>query len=246
MDDAGWQRIRPDIVEYVEEVIRPLRLAHEIRRTLEERLPILRKVTEVFARTFSNVFPPLEDFAYIPEVKAIIDPQTAGKVTTETFNPIRDQLPEILARWKIKYHQDLDTFLKRIVPSIPPQSQGRDLVLAHFVCCVPCSRVFSTSDLTSAVHAHSSWNQRQPPSTLDPAEQAYWRALSRHCICPNSFSYYSVPSKHMMKILEACGKGPLTTVQELDDLDPAFTCTVCRKYPGPREVYTWREAVSRS
>ena len=108
------------------------------------------------------------------------------------------------------------------------------------------SRVFSTSDMTSAVHAHSSWNQRQPPSALDPAEQAYWRALSRYCICPNSFSYYSVPSKHMMKILEACGKGPLTTVQELDDLDPAFTCTVCRKYPGPREVYTWREAVSRS
>ena len=66
MDNVGWQRIRPDIVEYVEEVIRPLRLADEIRRALEKRLPILRKVTEVFARTFNNVFPPLEDFAYIP------------------------------------------------------------------------------------------------------------------------------------------------------------------------------------
>ena len=234
-------------MEHIEKNITLLRLAAEFTAVLRGRVPILQEAVKELTRSFHGVFPTAGEFIHIPEVKAIIDPRKTGVFTAETLNTLRDQLPEIVARWKIKYHEELGEYLKLHVRDIIPlQSQAKDLALAHTIYCTICHHVFSTSDMSAAAHVHPIWHWHGPPLELGTVDRAYWRAAGRCWLYPTDFWRFKVPYKCVMKILEACGKGPLTTVQELDDLDPRFICLECDNGPRPRTIYTRRDAVSHS
>ena len=228
----------------MEKKIKPLRLEREFRIVLTKRVPLLTKVAKEFAQSFDNIFPPLGDFIHIPEVKAIIHPRNEEEFTTENFQPLLDQLPTLIAHWKRKKCKRLDDYLKQTVPSIPVQAQCKDFALAHLVYCNHCGHIFSTSDFSAIIHDRKDLSRPDPPSGLDPEDQAYWQAFSSFDLRPSSFSRYAAPFRYVSSILDVCGKGPLTTVQELDDLDPRFVCAPCSKHNGFRTIYTWRDAVS--
>ena len=202
-------------------------------------MQLLRKAHQVYSRSFNGIFPLLEDFALLPEVKALIDPSNDEELTIESFNEFESELPDIVSRWKAERYEEL-----RTISSIPTHVQGKDLALNHLLRC-ECRRVFSTSDLSAVLHTcFGDRDLTTFPFFMVKTGDGVYRQMSS-CfdsgLAPRGLSALNI---YVMEILEACGKGRLTTVQEMDNLNARLTCTMCRRDPRVRTIYTWRDAVS--
>ena len=241
-----WQKIHPEIVDHLVNNVRPLRQKEECRQVFEKRIPLLQEAVKAFSRSFNGIFPLSGDFALLPEIKTLVDPSNDEDLTIESFESLKSELPNIVSRWKAKYDEDLDVFLKSRVEDIPMHVQAKDLALAHLFRCRECRGVFSTSNISAVLHncyngfySSASWTFKR-----EAGDDAYKQALSRFALDLASFSFFSVADLYVLPLLQACGKGRLTTVKDMDDLNPRLTCTVCWSEPGVRTIYTWRDAVS--
>lgn len=235
-----WQKIRPEIVNHILTHIRPKRLQTDYKSVLEDRIPLLKVARADFAEPYGTIFPLVEDFARLPEVKAILDPSDGKHVTIESFETLRPQIPDILARWKETIRDELDTFLKKELINIPPDLPVWDSNLAiAALSCTRCHQIVQTSNLELAVH------ECQPrPWPLTVTGDSYEQSLRSLELYPYSLTDFYVAEGEALKIIQACGKDRLITMQELDALNPQLTCITCSDALKTCITYGWRDAVS--
>lgn len=237
-----WQKIRADLVDFITYMIQPQRLRNDYQLVLRDRIRIFTEVAKVFTRSHSKLFPVLGDLVRIPEVKGILEPAEKMTLTIESFKTLEPQLPAILARWTVKSQEDMDKFFRKEISDIPSSVAPKDLVLAHMLRCLRCFAIIPASHPVPTIHhcQRPIWGRRRTG-----VSGAYELALHDLGIDPSTMSEYRLLQKYTMKVLEACGRNRLTTIHELDALNPRLTCEMCYKEPGIRTIYTWRDAVSR-
>ena len=241
---SEWQDIRPSVIEYFEQNVRPLRVVDEYHAFLEHCLPALQTAWSKFARAYGNVFPHLSDFTDLPEVRKLLDIESEEDIDVD-FDSLAPAIPRIVSTWREKVHERLDKYIRLRLPGTIssktlPQTQVSDLAVAHFLYCMDCYKLILNQDVMPAIHKCRK-NTFYPRVCEDPYKQAmdrlgmkYWRP--RRC---------SIIPMLIFPILRACGKDNLVTVQELDKLDPRLICGLegC-KLSDPHTVYHWRDAVS--
>ncbi|KAK7676108.1 hypothetical protein QCA50_020948 [Cerrena zonata] len=244
LTERGWQKIQQEVVCHVMTKIRPRRLKSEYMESLRQRFVLYRQAMATFARPYRNVFPSTRELARLPDFKAILDPSVnKQEPTIDIYQALEPKIPDIVANWKAEVKEKLDEYLKNAMDDLPPDISLDNLVFAQMFRCHNCHSVFQNLDYLIAIHecrrrfptAGGYYSQDSMyDSTLDILGMCVWKP-----------SRFSTSSPSALRVLEACGKDRLATVQELDQLNPRFTCKKidCQSL-GTETIYNWRDAVA--
>ena len=238
----GWQKICPIIINHIITQIRPLRIKHDYKGILDERVDLLKEASKELTRAFRCLLPPPGDLARISEVKKVLEPIEGNEYPTldNLVKTLECSLFEIDAQWKDDCRNEWHKFLVQKLSSKLAYEGNRDSGLAIATpICSHCEKIIPASDLEPVFH-----ECRSRPS--NPPDDKYDRALhdlELYPFCPSND--FIILSEQVSRILEACDRGPFTTIQKMDELDHRFVCTRCLGSHGIRQVYNWRSAVSR-
>ncbi|KAK7689883.1 hypothetical protein QCA50_006522 [Cerrena zonata] len=239
LTDRTWQKIGPAVIEHITTIVRPRRLHDECKATLKARLPLLHKVRAYLARPYRNIFPTAGELARLPEVKAILDPACNNQYPSiESFNVLIPQIPDILANWKTRVQEQLDVMFREKIKDLPSDVQVEDLALTQIVYCNNCHTLLQNSNYSLAVH-----DCKPLFMSYIPDLDVYSRMLNDIGMRAWNPSVYYCSPILFLGILGACGKDRLATVEELDQLDPRFTCKLLTcQGKGTHTIYNWRAA----
>ena len=239
----AWRKICPIITSHIKTEIRPRRITHDYKGVLNDRVGLLREASKELTRAFRCLLPPPGDLARISEVKEVLEPIENKEYPTldSLVQTLERSLFKIDAQWKDDCRKEWHKFLVQKLNSKLPyeENQYSGLAIATSIC-NKCEKIIPVSDLEPVFH-----ECRLRPST-PPSEDKYNRALhdlELYPFCPSND--FTILSEQVSRILEACDRGPFTTVQKLDELDHRFVCTKCFESNGIRHIYNWRSAVSR-
>ncbi|KAK7683636.1 hypothetical protein QCA50_013474 [Cerrena zonata] len=246
LTERVWENIRPEIVKHILTHIRPKRLESDYQSVLEDRIPFLKEARAKFAEPYGTNFPLVEDFARLPEVRAILDPSDGQHINIESFDALEYQIPEIIARWKDNVRDELDAFLRKKlsrhnIPSDLSTSILHSNLAIATLFCRKCHQIVQTSNLELAVHGCRtlSWSPSTPIDRYEPT-------LEKLELYPYSPSDFYVASSEVLEILQACGKDKLTTVQELDALNHVLPCHKGCDTTDAGATYGWRDLLIHS
>ncbi|OCH91548.1 hypothetical protein OBBRIDRAFT_792139 [Obba rivulosa] len=170
----------------------------------------------------SELRPKAIDLAMMPEFRALIDAPDDVQITTQSFEPLREQMDTFVERWHADIKHRLVEWMLMGRPENRPFPADVDPVaLASAV--FPCGRC-PDEDIDHRVHrypgiiAHPCFRIRTAP-----ADTAYERNIGDIAginplqLKPNGLH---VDHQKIHEILESCGKDPdRVTIQEMDDLD---------------------------
>ncbi|KAF5317303.1 hypothetical protein D9611_003590 [Ephemerocybe angulata] len=196
-------------------------------------------------------YPRTHDLFHLPEVKAILDLDPSISVTTEDFQPIADDFPNIISRFIAKRTQDLTKQLPR--SNYKKDSKPHPLKLATSVFCKPTDlspkrqhgypgeqgEVLIGWDMLSTCHFSASENDKDV--LLSSRLPVYSDILSQHA---------------RMLVEDVCGFDPYTTTaKQMDAHDERFYCELCQEsndltrfFGGHWEIesFTWRSALTHA
>ncbi|KAK7689882.1 hypothetical protein QCA50_006521 [Cerrena zonata] len=235
-----WQKISPEIIEYIVTKVQPERLQAKYETILERRIPLLKKVTATHARPYRNIFPTAKYLAHLPEFRAILDPSINDvDPTVESFDLLWSRIPDILVSWRAGVQKKTDECIRNRLEGLPSDIPLGDLVLTHSFECKNCRQIIQNSGCALGLHMH---NCQAPMSfTLD---DMYDEILSRLGFDDWNQWTYMLCSPYALEVLEACGRDRLATTRELDRLDPRFICkSLSCQERGVQTVHNWRDAI---
>ncbi|KAK7678711.1 hypothetical protein QCA50_018293 [Cerrena zonata] len=239
-----WKDIGEDIIDYIEDNIRPFRIEDERQEFFEYCMPFFHEARASFARSHGNIFPLTNDLASIPQVTEVFTSlEDSDDIEVESFDSMIPLLPKIITTWRTSVDKRLETYL-RTAAKAPSSVNIRDLAITRFLYCLGCSQIIQNTEVMPAIHdcvkgtkhfkSHCSFS-----STNDPFKKACINSVTQAWMS----SQYILISNYVQPVLQACGKERWTTVHELDQLDPRLTCKLGCEDSGIQTIYRWRDAV---
>ncbi|KAK7692976.1 hypothetical protein QCA50_004617 [Cerrena zonata] len=238
LTERAWKTMKPSLITYLRDDIRPRRIGYMYRVTLKERFHILRQAVELMSRRSSNVFPHAEYLANLPEVRRILDFPQDGEapdpITVDSFEAITPYLPRIINEW----YQVATTAINR---HLCGAIEGRfvkdtsNLAITQILYCKHCKTSLLNPIHTMTTHKcqYAEFHDHlyvKYEDILGLKDWAVIRALG------------FIPLQGITEnILAVCGRDKYsTTVDEMDALDPKL---ICDMEPCSIEtVLNWREA----
>lgn len=243
---AEWTEIKDEMVQYMEK-IKEDRLSEErvARRSQRQRMLMNQIQQYLSSRPRDEVVPSYADICQMDDFKAILDAPANVSVTAESFAGPIARLPELSSPWIQSIYQRLLTLQPNLAPEVDGLSR-LDLASTFFTCCMPgCGemltypRVLTHHCMTKLFFA-----------LLDSPKQEtnkYFMALGYE---PWSYGdtsriLYHIGSTMVANFLiKNCGlDDTVTTPQEMDNIDPRFTCERCAS-PDVLLIFSWRAAAS--
>ena len=212
---------------------------------------------------WSELMPGPLDFFNLPEIKAVLELPNEVDVQESSFSDIIHLLPKLLADWAqgikagMTAKKDLATTVFRCTDCCPSwrmpdmgesnsSSSSEDDILISSLYSEPLfyPKVIGHHCLTST--DDNPWNITDPSIAFN---SGVW---GRRQWIDSSLAVDESGEMRMADIIKTCGLDPtVTTVRDMDELDPWLGCSVCAKWgdiavPNAEvKVFGWRAAVSK-
>lgn len=188
-----------------------------------------------------DIIPPPRQFAFLPEIRAIIDAPDDVLVDESSFEVLRPSISSIVHRWISNKRTLLE---KKINSQCAANPLNLDLVFDVGLYCTVCTGTKSLSYPSVLFHACP---ERGTHDGVDAYETAFFRSSYkdleeyRHRY---DFKSLCVKAERLRSIVLACGQDPSrVTPSQMDALDTRLTCANCHD-KGHLIVMNWRAAVS--
>ena len=249
----AWRRIKPKVLKYITEEIRPWRRRFEHTQWLGTRFKILVKAHKKFFRAHKGRLPSLGFFATLPQVKAIMDPQDRNDITPESFDCLEPLFPDFLQQWNTHVRERLNQYIAELLQGHIEYGNGEpcELAIANIYMRITDGCIFYGADsIPAAAHTYEVYEDDKPFG--DRPDDPYAAALEM--FCPPSFDtdvfyiYWKETKEAVEHICRVRGRGLASTAKEMDDFNIKIVCKDEYKCGGPymRVICGWREAVGNS
>jgi hypothetical protein len=211
------------------------------------RFEMLSSFAKDFYRRNSLEFtlhPDIIDLCYFPEVRQLMSRDLTVVVTKEDISgEIESIFPDLLARWR----EGIDAELVALVTAqLGLSNDVRPLELAALLFkCRSCTAIRTYPAVLSHRCLYSSYylHDQERPLSYDMRPMSIFHR--RPWSCSNLDLDFC--AQRIGNMINACGGDyKTTTCEELDQLDPRLSCTLCRVNPGRKIIMTWRTAVTYS
>lgn len=246
--DLGWVKIRDEVVACMESV-KARRLAEEWKSILERRLDAFSSMMTSFysekRRTIADEMKPLfADFAFMPEIRNLIEAPRTTNITSDTFLAIRGQVPALIENWEVDVKERLAALITERI-DVAENVDPVDLAVAFFEC-RNCQAVLEYPDVVGHPCLRPNYYSYMNMSVAGIYDRvAFAMAGARKWSC--STLGVSNTFQRVRSIVQACGKDPSsTTRQEMDDSDIRLWQRNRVSHVGVKEITTWRAAASIS
>ncbi|PCH43558.1 hypothetical protein WOLCODRAFT_122186, partial [Wolfiporia cocos MD-104 SS10] len=239
LTERVWKKIRDDVVEHMK-VVQERRIKEERRNTLVIRLLWLSEALEdvlsdVRATAATQMEPCISDYAFMPEIRSIIESPNEREVTQETFNALQDSLPYLVMSWQA----DLKSQFVDLVKSKITAPEGVDVCDLAITCvrCKDCDGLLRFPSLLAhrCLRNHSSfWYDLGTNSyeLIASSVMSDRRPKLDKLVIPDDTAL-----DRFRNIVQLCKLDPATaTTQDMDALDIRLSNATFRDK-------TWREAM---
>ncbi|KAI0928373.1 hypothetical protein AcW1_005636 [Taiwanofungus camphoratus] len=244
LTDRGWVKIRDEVVACMESV-KARRLAEEWKSILERRLDAFSSMMTSFysekRRTIADEMKPLfADFAFMPEIRNLIEAPRTTNITSDTFLAIRGQVPALIENWEVDVKERLAALITERI-DVAENVDPVDLAVAFFEC-RNCQAVLEYPDVVGHPCLRPNYYSYMNMSVAGIYDRvAFAMAGARKWSC--STLGVSNTFQRVRSIVQACGKDPSsTTRQEMDDSDIRLWQRNRVSHVGVKEITTWRAA----
>jgi len=246
LTDYGWETISDELVTFMQCV--------KDRRILEEREAILRKRFASLSSAVSEFYlqpqktketeykPAAVDFAFMPEIRDIIEAPHTEELGPDNMEALRALLPALVDRWQADVRAQLTLLLKENITELPNGTILLHMAVAHFQCNV-CSRLLQYPNVIAHACLRSYFHN------VDLSDNDFYKGV----ICeatlssPWSVARLRCPSTTLLaqirKIIQVSGKDPdQAPREEMDDLD-VRVCFADGEVSRKRSIMVWTAAV---
>ncbi|KAI0705068.1 hypothetical protein C8T65DRAFT_809902 [Cerioporus squamosus] len=253
LTDKGWASIRESVVAYTEK-FKSQRLSKERTDMLDSRLRSLKGVVYTLqhakwrADSKNRPYAGVADFAYIPQVRTIIQ-DTHADVTKDAIKAkLKEVLPDLINGWVEERRSELIALLRKELKvdseAAPESPELLQLAVASFRCAT--CRVNGLRWPEVAEHRCNSayW-------CYEPGEDLYDQRVKRHVGRTNpdmrfpGVKHLAIHSRiqYTRDILSLCGADPDTvTYAEMEDCLVRLACRRCATY-AKQEIFDWKGAI---
>ncbi|KAG2141027.1 hypothetical protein DEU56DRAFT_796766 [Suillus clintonianus] len=266
LTDRIWQNIQPKMVEFMGQM-REFRIQQERKQQIRERQSLVATIYSDWQREKGYhrfLMPTAADLFRMPRVRNIAELPAHMTVTAEDFQPIREELFDMVDAWKRRTRDDLRSDLpwQLDIPywvDLSVDCEG--LAIAVFTCTEwLCEDISEPNDsprymyFPEYLHHRCNRIRRRKWDELDPANtlamgQGYPGSTVQREWSMDGLEIDKKASRTVRNILDACNLNwRETTVLQLDNLDPRLVCLKC-SYGNlcdgerPMIVRSWRESV---
>ncbi|KAG1886289.1 hypothetical protein F4604DRAFT_1725611 [Suillus subluteus] len=269
LTDRIWQNIQHKMVEFMSQM-REFRIQQERKQQIRERQSLIATIYSDWQREkgyHKYLMPTAADLFGMRQVRDIVELPAHLTITVEDFQPVREELYELVDTWKRCAIHDLRPDLLWQLEIHPPYWQDRlsirceKLAVAVFTCRVwLCEDIPEPNDSPRYMYfpeylhhrcnriRRRSWDELHPPNTFSMG-QGYPGSTVQREWSMDDLEFDKKASQTVKNILHACDLNwRVATVSELDDLDPRLVCLKCsygNRCDGERPMIarSWRESV---
>ncbi|KAI0070331.1 hypothetical protein K474DRAFT_1776866 [Panus rudis PR-1116 ss-1] len=253
----SWVKVQVDVIAVVQKM-REERLVKERKECFHIRRKHLQSFIKRLSKSFGIVSPHEREFVEFPEIRDLINAPADQIVTQGDFDALKFVIRNHMTVWRKNTQQKiLKEFCKQADIDIPDYAAAEKLALFNAATC--SSAMCGKNILPAEMFAHDCFHSQAGSTArlrflrqgLDTTEYSRWLDTMLH-------SSPWVPAMHfrvqrVKKVLELCGKDPLTTTAEaLDRSDVRFCCNACINgkdcysdgpFRGSQLIFTWRSLI---
>ncbi|KAJ7047118.1 hypothetical protein C8F04DRAFT_1062745 [Mycena alexandri] len=233
-----WENAKPKLVALMQSVTEKMQ-RRKRKALLKNRQRFLLSILKQYnlGCPIDEINPRAVDICVLPHIKAILeDPSMDTYTTEEHFQEVVD-LPRLSSAWREEKTLSL-------LPLLPGGS-NRDLLLraTTYFRCASCDepiaypRILAHACLSELQHGH---RNRDDDITLlcVRLDSEPWNYDGKRV------AYYPAAEVSARSVLQGCGlDAGMTTVQDMDDVNPWIECVRCSHKVRGRAVFRWRKAI---
>ncbi|KII86145.1 hypothetical protein PLICRDRAFT_177732 [Plicaturopsis crispa FD-325 SS-3] len=255
LTDREWQRIRPDIVDYIEQRKEEL-YQHQRALRMRAAVHILRTLVDKhnMSRPSDERVMAVADICLLPPFKSVIvDTPLDFPVTEASFRDAMQQLPRLTTEW---FQRSIDHLSARLAavdieesPGPPSSDKPSFDFATSWFRCIPyaCCLADPCQGTDIVTHHHKNVTLRsdeEAGSVYNDFRDVF--SMLRHG--PWRTELFE-PMRGLADLVRTCGLDPgVATAAEMDTLDPWMLCSTCKKVREDEkfefEVFHWRAAVA--
>ncbi|KAJ7172194.1 hypothetical protein C8R46DRAFT_893686 [Mycena filopes] len=239
LTDRVWDNIKPKLVLLMQSVTEKMQ-RRKRKALLKNRQRLLLSILKQYSleRPIDEVHPRFIDVCVLPHIKAMLeDPSMDAYTTEESFQEVIDDLPRLFAAWR----EEKTLSLLHLLPGGP----DRDLLLraTTYFRCASCKepiaypRILAHKCLSDLQHGHRNRDDDLTVLCIS-LDSEPWNCDGKRV------AYYPTAEASAHSVVRACGfDTEVTTVQDMDDVNPWIECVCCSHKVRGRAVFRWRKGV---